>query len=93
VVRTSTAGILLVRTPYDSNWRATIDGRDAAVFPADYVDQGVSVPGGRHLVVLRYDDPTIGYGLLGSSVSLLALLGGAAALSFRRRRPPPGTQV
>jgi uncharacterized membrane protein YfhO len=87
--------VLIVRNAYDSNWRATVDGRQVRVFPANYLIQGVRVPAGRHTVVLSYDDPAVGYGLLGSALSLLAVGVAAAFLSGRfqgslvaRRRKP-----
>jgi hypothetical protein len=76
-------GVVVIRNAYDPGWRATVDGRPAKVVPADYLIQGVMVPPGRHRVVLRYDDPSIGYGLLGSGLSVGALLAGAFIL--RRR--------
>ncbi|HEX2068829.1 MAG TPA: hypothetical protein VHH54_01315 [Actinomycetota bacterium] len=87
--------VLVVRNAYDTHWRATVDGRPARVFPANYLIQGVRVPAGRHTVVLSYDDPAVGYGLLGSALSLLAVGVAAAFLSGRfpgsfvaRRRKP-----
>ena len=86
VVTTESASpaVLVVRTPWDRNWRATVDGRPAPVIPADFLLQGVPVPGGSHTVVLRYDDPSIGYGALGSALAVLGLLG-ATAVAARRR--------
>jgi uncharacterized membrane protein YfhO len=78
-------GILLVRTPFDPGWRATVDGRPARVIPVDYLDQGVVLQAGRHVVELSYHDPSIGYGLAGSAGSLAALLGAALYLHLRRR--------
>jgi hypothetical protein len=49
----------------------------------DSLVQGVAVPPGRHTIELRYDDPTIGLGLLASGISLAVL--GVLFLSFRRR--------
>lgn len=79
----SAPAVLLVRIPYERNWHAWVDGAPADVLPADYLDIGVPIPPGTHTVRLTYDDPTIGYGLLGTAVSLCALLG--AALVLRRR--------
>ena len=78
------SAVLVIRNAYDPNWTATVDGRPANVIPADYVSQGVLVPRGRHTVVLSYDDAYVGYGLLGSALSLLAL--GVAALLASRGR-------
>jgi hypothetical protein len=75
--------LLVVRNVWDPGWRATVDGRPAPVLVTDYLLQGVPVPAGRHTVELRYDDPWVGYGLLGSAVALAALT--VLALVLRRR--------
>jgi hypothetical protein len=77
--------LLLVRTPYDQKWRATIDGRPAKVYPANYLTLGVRVSAGRHTVLLFYDDPWLGYGLLGSALSLVSIGVAGALLSGRFR--------
>ncbi|MDP8957435.1 MAG: hypothetical protein M3N24_10850 [Actinomycetota bacterium] len=82
-VDTPRPAVLVVRNAYDTHWTATIDGRPAQVFPANYLIQGVGVPAGRHIVVLSYDDPWVGYGLLGSAIALLAA--GLSALVLGRR--------
>jgi hypothetical protein len=81
--------IVLVRNVYDKNWRATVDGRSVSVLPADYLVQGIPVPPGRHTIVLSYDDPTVGLGILGTALSLAVLLGLAAFMANRRRPSPP----
>jgi hypothetical protein len=75
--------LVVVRTPYDRNWRATVDGRDAPVVPADYLIQAVPVPPGSHTVRLTYEDPSIGAGLIGSLASVTAL--GILAVVMRLR--------
>lgn len=82
-------GIVLVRVPFDANWRATVDGRAVPILRADYLFQGIAVTAGRHSIVLRYDDRWIGYGVAGSAVVVLAmaLLAAASALRDRRRSP------
>lgn len=82
-VTANSMAIVVIRNAYDPGWKATVDGRPANLLPTDYVIQGVMVPPGHHRVVLRYDDPSIGYGLLGSGLSIGALLAGAF---FLRRR-------
>lgn len=91
-VTTDAPSVVLVRNSYDPNWRATVDGRPAPVLAADYVAQGVPVPAGTHVVELRYEDRTIGLGLLLSGVSLAALLGLALAAHLwpRKRRRSSG---
>jgi hypothetical protein len=78
--------VLLVRTPYDRNWKAFIDGRPAKVFPADFVLQGVWVPAGSHTVRLTYDDPLIGWGLAATLISSGALVIAFAVVRARERR-------
>ena len=82
---TPSAALLIVRNAWDPNWHATVDGHEAPVLAADYVDQGVPVPAGRHEIVLAYDDPAVGCGLLGSILSLTALLGTAGFLAARSK--------
>jgi hypothetical protein len=77
--------VVLVRNAYDPNWHATVDGQPAPVLAADYIGQGVPVPAGSHTIVLSYDDPAVGYGLVGTALSLVALLGSAAFLRARRK--------
>ena len=80
--------VLLIRMPFDPGWHATIDGEPAPVLHADYVDMAVAVTTGTHTIELAYDDPLIGWGLLGSALSI-AVLAGAAILAARRRRRAP----
>ena len=67
--------VVLIRMPFDRGWHARLDGREVPIIPADYLDQGVLVPPGRHVLALRYDDPAVGAGLIGSGATLLALFG------------------
>jgi hypothetical protein len=76
--------IVLVRNAFAPHWRATVDGRSAPVLRADGMVQGVPVQAGTHTIVLNYEDPWIGYGMLGSLAAVAALLMGA--LVTRRRR-------
>jgi len=84
-VDVASPSVVVVRNAYEPNWHATVDGRPAPVLAADYLDQGIVVPAGRHDILLQYDDPAVGYGLLGSALSLAALLGTAAFLRARRK--------
>ena len=85
-MRATAPGLLLIRNPYDPNWRATVDGRPAALFPADYLMQGVWVPAGTHVVDLTYQDRRIGQGLLVSAVAWTVLLAVLGWLAWRGRR-------
>jgi uncharacterized membrane protein YfhO len=74
--------IVLVRTTFHRNWRASVDGHTAPVLAADYVDVGIPVPAGRHTIALTYHDPWVGAGLFGSAITLAFVL--CAALVLRR---------
>jgi len=96
VVDARSPAMVLIRNPYAKGWHAQVDGVESKVSPADYVDQAVEVPAGRHVISLAYDDPTIGYGLLGSGLSLAGLLIALFVFARRRRgieRPPSAAAV
>jgi hypothetical protein len=82
-VHSNRAVVVVVRIPYDTQWHAALDGRPVPVLHGDYVDMAIAVPEGTHTIELGYDDPRIGYGLVGSAASIAVL--GAAALVLRRR--------
>jgi hypothetical protein len=84
--------VVLIRNAFDTNWRAEVDGRPVPIVPAFGVVQGVPVSPGRHEIILRYDDPSIGYGLVGSVVGI-ALLAVAALVPRRRSRRGPSSTL
>jgi hypothetical protein len=83
--------VVVIRNSFDPNWTARVDGTPVPVLRADYVVQGVPVPPGRHTIDLTYDDPWLGYGLLGSALAVVVLAGSALGVSLIGRRPgsPP----
>ncbi len=66
-----TDGVLLHVARYNANWKAKIDGHEAPVFRANYLQQGVVIPAGTHEVELAYDPPSSGMTL----TLILVLLG------------------
>ncbi len=80
------AAVVLIRNPFSPGWHATLDGRAVPIMPADFVDQAVAVPAGRHTIRLTYGDPTVGWGALGTGASLLVLFGLAGIGWIRSRR-------
>jgi hypothetical protein len=78
--------LVLVREAFDPGWEARVDGRPAPVLAADFLVQAVPVPAGRHVLELRYRDPTVVGGLAASGAAPALLLGAAAASARARRR-------
>lgn len=82
------ASVMLLAMPFDAGWNATLDGKDVALFRADYGLTALVVPPGRHQVELRYAVPGRALGAWLSLAALVALIGIGAfqAISNRRRR-------
>jgi hypothetical protein len=83
------AGYLVVADADQVGWRATVDGKDAALVPADQGVVAVPVPAGRHTVALHFAAP---HGTLGKLISVLTVLVLVAVLGWsgwraRKRRP------
>jgi hypothetical protein len=62
--------MLVVAQSYYHCWKATVDGRPATLWRANYAFQAVEVPAGRHAVRLAYEDRAF---WLGAVISLAAL--------------------
>jgi hypothetical protein len=74
-----------------AGWSAAVDGRPAAILPADCVARAVRVPAGRHRVVMEYAPPGRTTGWVLGGLGLASLLGVFAFAAFRspRRRGSP----
>ncbi|MFP5245971.1 MAG: hypothetical protein ACLGH0_04695, partial [Thermoanaerobaculia bacterium] len=66
----SQAFLVMSVTPH-KYWRVTIDGTEVPAIVTNIGYQGVVVPGGKHLVEMRYRNPVI---IAGAALSLAALL-------------------
>ncbi|HEX5557129.1 MAG TPA: alpha/beta fold hydrolase [Gaiellales bacterium] len=76
--------VVLLRIPYASGWHATLDRAPVAGFPVDYVDQGVLVPPGKHVVRMSFRDSTVTAALLVSVLWIGALIAAAVVLHLLR---------
>jgi hypothetical protein len=76
-VETPHPSLLRIAVPYFPGWKARVDGKPAAVVPVDLALMGVTVPAGRHELVLSYASSRFATGL---TISVLAWFGGIAAL-------------
>lgn len=68
------AGYVVVKNSYAKGWRAEVDGQPQPVLRINGKHQGVPVPAGRHVVVLRYQSPGLRLGVVASLASLCVCL-------------------
>jgi hypothetical protein len=88
-VRTDEPGILALSEVYYPEWKATIDGKPADIYPQDFALRGVTIPAGTHQVELWFDGSRVKLGML---ISLLTLIITAGLIVWlRRRRPVSGS--
>jgi hypothetical protein len=83
--------MLVLTDVYLPGWKATVDGRPAAIHRVDYLLRGVVVPAGSHRVEFRYEPLSWRIGWIVSTIALIALAALALVGWRRRSRPiPPG---
>lgn len=87
IVDSLSAGWLLVRDTWFPGWRATIDGKDIALHPADYLFKSLPVPAGKHYIELEYKPLSFYTGRIVSLIFWI-LWGAAWSLSYRQREHP-----
>ena len=91
-VTASAATTVVVLQSYTPDWTAQIDGSGTAVHAADVLFQGVSVPGGHHVVSLRYQPASVTFGLVASALGIVGLAAlFAVPFAVTRRRRSRGT--
>jgi hypothetical protein len=96
VVETGRDGFLVLSEIHYPCWKATVDGRPAPLYRADYALRAIEVPAGKHVVRCYYDDRAFRTGLIVSLACLAATLamlalGLAAARKKRTTTAPTGT--
>ncbi len=84
---TATPAFLVLSDVNYPGWQATIDGQMTPIVPTNYVQRGVPVPAGKHIIRFVFQPFSL---RLGSGITILSLL---AATHWLCRRPPrPRTQ-
>jgi hypothetical protein len=74
-------GMVILSDTFYPGWRATVDGKPAAILEADGIFRGVDVPAGEHIIDMKYRPMSV---IGGGILSLLAGL--IAAVAFFRSR-------
>ncbi|MGQ9800146.1 MAG: YfhO family protein [Candidatus Saccharicenans sp.] len=83
-VDTPRPGILIIPGNYARGWKAWIDGKRVEVFEANIFSKGVGVPGGSHLITLRYLPDSF---IIGGLISIITLIGTIGLWSYFSLRP------
>ncbi len=83
------AGWLVVGNAWTPEWKATVDGKEATVYPTNFAMQGLPLGPGRHTVVLTYSASGFWLGVLmsvaGFGLIALMIIGGRRGWKPRRR--------
>jgi hypothetical protein len=85
----SSAGLLVVSEVYEKGWRAYVDGDRAELLPTDHALRGVPIPSGAHTVEMRYEPPSLRFGLpisLLTAAAMLAIFAHAAWIQVATAR-------
>lgn len=84
-VHASANALLVLADQYFPGWRASVDGKPAPVYAANYILRAVAVPAGHHTVEFRYVPATFRLGLYLSLAALSFLAATATAAAVRHR--------
>lgn len=82
----SSGGVLVLADAYYPGWRASLDGQEAPIWPANVAFRAVALPPGDHRVEFWYDPPSFRIGLALSGLALGTLIA-MAGLGLRARLP------
>ncbi|MBQ0059664.1 MAG: YfhO family protein, partial [Lachnospiraceae bacterium] len=84
-VTASEDGYLIIAYPFESGWKAYVDGQEVETFKANKAYQAVKLSAGTHEVALRFYCPLVRESLIVTLVSLL-IFAGTWVYSARKRR-------
>lgn len=75
--KTAAPAFLVLSDVFYPGWVATIDGQRSPIFPTNYIQRGVPVPAGEHVIKFRFEPVSF---KLGAGVTMGSFLGGCAWL-------------
>lgn len=76
----------VLHVPYETGWRAFVDGRESPVELVDVAAMAVVAGEGRHVVEFRYAPPLLGAGAAATGLGLLGAMAPALGALRRRKR-------
>jgi hypothetical protein len=87
----SRPGFLLLLDTFFPGWQATVNGRNARIYRADYTFRAIALPRGQSTVRFEYRPASLRIGLALAAAAGTLLIGGLALTTMRGRRPsrPP----
>jgi hypothetical protein len=83
--KAASSSFLVLSDVYYPGWKATIDGVRTRIFQTNYVQRGVMVPSGIHVVRFEFRPKTFYQGLFISIAALVIIAGIPVYLHFRKR--------
>jgi hypothetical protein len=84
-VQSDGRGYLVIGITPHEYWRASVDGREVKLLPANVAYQGLVIPPGTHTIDMRYRNPLF---FFGGGISGLALAGLIAVVAWPGRCSP-----
>lgn len=85
VTPSSEERFLVINELYSRRWRASVDGKEAPVYPTNLVMRGIPVPAGTREIALQYT-PVVGSSAAMLCYGLAAFLFAALSVALRYRR-------
>jgi hypothetical protein len=85
-VITDSPGVVVISATYDPGWKATVNGVDTDVMPANGALQAVAVPAGTSTITLRYAPRTLQIGVAITGLTLILVVALPLLLWWRERK-------
>jgi hypothetical protein len=80
--QSATTAFLVLSDVYYPGWQVTIDGKSTQIYQTNYVQRGVQVPAGEHVVEYRFEPMSL---KIGAGITLVSGIGAGYWLSFASR--------